>query len=267
MISGDTMDKKIGLIGFGRIGFYVYEMTENDENVSLDFALDADPEKTKALDERRVLSSPEQIGNRAVDLIVEAANSAVVRELAPKILKSNDLMVLSVTALADAEFYDELGDICATNGTRLFIPHGALLGMDGLFDAKHTLDEVTITTTKNPRNIDFSYTDKYSTADITKPTVLYDGPARGICSMFPRNVNSHAIVALAGIGFDKTRAVLIADPTSDDAVQHIVARGEGTVLEIKRSSAIKGVTGEYTLASIYGSIRRAVLSPHGVNIV
>jgi aspartate dehydrogenase len=261
------MEKRIGIIGFGRIGSYLYERAGKDEQMTMDFATDAIPKMTEALEPEKVLKSFDEIGERSVDLIVEAANADVVTKHAKQILMTNDLMILSVTALADADFFEHLEFVCQKNGTRLFVPHGALLGMDGLFDAKHTLDEVTITTTKNPRNIDFSYTDKYEASDIKKPTVLYDGPARGICSMFPRNVNSHAIVSLAGIGFDKTRAILIADPTSDDAVQHIIAKGQGTVLEIKRSSAIKGVTGEYTLASIYGSVRRAVLSPYGVNIV
>lgn len=261
------MKRRIGIIGFGRIGSYLYERTREDENTTMDFAMDADPERTRDLEPEKVLRNLDDLGERSVDLVVEAANADVVKQYAKEILRTRDLMILSVTALADADFFEDLKRTCHGNGTRLFIPHGALLGMDGLYDASHTLDAVTITTTKNPRNIDFTYTDEFRQDDIQEKTVLYDGSARGICSIFPRNVNSHAIVSIAGIGFDKTRAVLIADPTSDDAVQHIVAEGEGTVLEIKRSSAIKGVTGEYTLASIYGSVRRAVLSPYGVNIV
>jgi len=261
------MRARIGLLGFGRIGSYIYERARASNEIGIGFVYDPDRGKTKSIDQSLVVDSEKKAFSMKVDMVVEAADHQAVRNSGPNVLKLNDLLVLSATALADEEVYSRLAKTCEANGTRVYIPHGALLGMDGLYDARETIEEVTVTTTKHPRNIDFSFTTKFKPENIRDETVLYEGTAREACKMFPRNVNAHAVVALSGIGFDRTRSVLVANPHSDDAVQHIIAKGGSTVLEIKRSSAIQGVTGDYTLASVYGSIKRILNRPYGINIM
>lgn len=258
---------RIGIIGFGRIGSYLHDRISENDDLDVSFVYDPIEEKTSDLRSSIVLDSPDMITSQDVDLVVEAADFRVVNKYAPAILEKTDMLILSVTALAEKKLSDQLDDICSNNDTRLLIPHGALLGMDGIYDARNTLDEVRVITTKNPKNIDFSFTGDYDREDITEKTTLYEGPTRGICSKYPRNVNAHAVVALSGIGFDRTTSILISDPVSDDALQHVIATGGGTRLEIKRSSAIKGVTGEYTLVSLYGSLIRALTRESGMNIV
>ncbi|MHA1977787.1 MAG: aspartate dehydrogenase domain-containing protein [Candidatus Hodarchaeales archaeon] len=259
--------KKIGLIGFGRIGAYLYKRIQENENIDVNFIYEPVSEKIESLDKSILLSNPEEILSKTVDLVIEAADFRVVKKYAPEILKRNDLLILSATALVDEKLVSILNENCSKYNTRYFIPHGALLGMDGLFDARETLEEVQVTTWKNPRNIDFGFTHKFNKSDITEETVLYDGPTKGICSMFPRNVNAHAVVALSCLGFERTHSKLIADPNSDDAIQLIKATGGGAELEIKRSSVIKGVTGDFTLVSLYGSVIRALSRKYSMNIV
>ncbi len=258
---------KIGIVGFGRIGSYLYDRISENNELDVSFVYDPVEDKTKDLAPSKILASSDEITSQDVDLVVEAADFRVVKEYAPIILEKTDMLILSVTALAEKELSSKLDRVCSQNDTRLLIPHGALLGMDGIYDARDTLSEVKVITTKNPKNIDFSFTDDYDGEDITEKTTLYEGPTRGICSKYPRNVNAHAVVALSGIGFDRTTSILISDPENDDALQHVVATGGGTRLEIKRSSAIKGVTGEYTLVSLYGSLIRALTTKSGMNIV
>jgi aspartate dehydrogenase len=259
--------KKIGLIGFGRIGSYLFERISENQNLEIRFVYEPDMGKTSGLDKSIVLNDIDEIFNMKVDLVIEAADFRAVKEYAPEILRTNDMMILSATALADEKLSREVLTISNESKTRICIPHGALLGMDGIFDAKESLSDVTIVTIKNPRNIDFDFTNDFKREEITERTVLYDGYAREICSKYPRNVNSHAVVAIAGIGFERTHSILVADPNSDDAFQHVTAEGGGTLLEIKRSSAIKGVTGEYTLLSLYGSVVRALENTPGITIV
>jgi aspartate dehydrogenase len=42
--------------------------------------------------------------------------------------------------------------------------------------------------------------------------VLFEGPAREGVPHFPQNVNIAAVLALAGIGMDRTRLKVVADP-------------------------------------------------------
>lgn len=260
------MKKKVGLIGYGRIGSYLFKKIKEDNELETDFIYEIAAEKTRGIDDSILLKDPKDISTKAVDLIVEAADYRAVRSLAPEVLKKNDMLILSVATFADEKLSSQLKRTCEEHGTRMYIPHGALLGMDGLQDAGDTLEEVSIVTRKPPRNIDFSLADKFKRKDIVEETVLYEGPTRGACKMFPRNVNAHAVVAISGIGFDRTKSRLIAVPGSSEAKHHIIAKGKNTVFEILRSSTIKGVTGEYTLVSVYGTIKRILTQRYGINI-
>lgn len=118
-----------------------------------------------------------------------------------------------------------------------------------------------------PGHLDFSYTDEFALGDVDGRTTLYDGPVRGLCQLFPRNFNSHACVALASLGLDETRTTLIADPEIETADHVITAAGEGFHLEIVRRSEITGVTGDYTLLSTWGSIRRLLDGDTGLRFI
>jgi aspartate dehydrogenase len=110
---------------------------------------------------------------------------------------------------------------------------------------------------KSPKNLDFSAAPQFNAADITRPTVLYDGPTRAVCTLFPRNVNSHATVALAGIGFERTRSVLVADPSLQVSVIEITARGKGVEMKFECSNPLEGISGVFTLNSTLAAITRA----------
>ena len=79
------------------------------------------------------------------------------------------------------------------------------------------------------------------------PTVLYDGPARGIARLFPRNINTMITCALATVGLDKCRAVPLRAPV-------IIAVGvdksmEAKVLEIENICAAAAATQNLLLAA------------------
>lgn len=259
--------KRIGIIGFGRIGSSLYESIRKTRDLKVDAIYEIDKEKSKQLDKSLVISDPKEFCERKVDLVVEAADFRAVQAFAPQILAGSDMLILSATALADEKLDAQLQTICNAKGHRFFVPHGALLGMDGFQDARQAFDEVSITTVKAPKNLDFSFQQKWKTEEIKSRTVLHDGSTRESSKLFPRNVNSHAVLAIASLGFDKTRSILIADPTSTVASHHIVAKGGGATTEIIQASPIKGVTGDFTLASVVGTVQRMLIDRIGLNIV
>ena len=161
------------------------------------------------------------------DLVVEMAHPAVTRQFGEMFLQETDYMPLSMTAFADEGLQQRLLETARRSGTCLFIPHGAVVGLENIFEGRDLWEEVTMVMKKSPKNLDFSAAPQFKPAEITKATVLYDGPTRAVCPLFPRNVNSHATVALAGIGFDRTRSVLIADPSLEVSVIEITAQGKG----------------------------------------
>jgi aspartate dehydrogenase len=260
-----TAPHTIGLVGFGRICRALYDYIESDPDFELEYAL-VRSEK-EGLPAEKQLTDPEALEDHPVDLVVEGATPEALDDLHEHLLASGDLMVLSGSAFANPAVEERIVEAAADRDADVYLPHAALLGIDGLVDARSELTEVSITATKAPDHLDFGYTDEVSPEEVTERMVLYEGPVRGLCKMFPRNFNSHAGIALASLGLDDTSSKLIADPDADSAHHLIEASGDGFDLEIVRDSAIEGVTGDYTLVSIWGSMRRVLDADEGLKFV
>jgi aspartate dehydrogenase len=245
------MKKKIGLIGFGVIGKYIFEKIENDGLMEVDFVYDKDPQKTESLHPSMILNSVNDLIERPVHLVVEVAHPQAVRDLGMKILRNADFLIFSLTSLADDEFRQKLENFASASKKKIYIPHGAILGLDGIYDGRNVIETVEITTIKHPKNLNL----REKTID--KPTVVYQGSVRGACECFPRNVNVHAAIALSGIGFDKTISKIIADPGTDRMTHNIKVNGMGLCWGIHiESRSVGAVTGTYTPESVYQTVRR-----------
>ena len=140
------------------------------------------------------------------------------------------------------------------HGTRLLLPHGALVGGDSLLEWRQQWAEVTITFRKSPRNIDFAVSG-IDPAGIREATTVHDGSVRSIAARFPRNVNTMVTCALATVGLDVCRGILVADPALEVAVAEIVAVGkDGSRIETRREQPAVGVSGTEMAASLLRSV-------------
>lgn len=261
--------KRIGLIGFGQIGSFLYsEISKHPEyGLEIAFVHDIASEAIAALPGGIVLKRMEDFGKFGVDLVAEVAHPDCVRQYGPLVLEQTDFFMLSVTAMADASLEERLRRLTDSKNRNLYIAHGATIGLDGIQDGKGTWEKITITMKKNPKNISFDCARQWDPSKIDRETVIYDGPTRGICPLFPKNVNSHATLALAGIGLDRTRSILVADPKLDLSIIEIEAEGAGNRIHILRTNPIKGVSGMLTLMSVLESIRRVQEAGPGLQIL
>jgi aspartate dehydrogenase len=66
---------------------------------------------------------------------------------------------------------------------------------------------------------------KINLGSITQKTVIYEGTAADAVKKFPANVNIAAILSLAGIGIEKTKVKVIADPDIDVNQHEVTAKG------------------------------------------
>lgn len=155
-----------------------------------------------------------------IDLVVECANIQAVQQYAPQIIAQKDMLVISIGAFADAQFYDELQQIAAENQTKLILPSGAIGGLDLIQAAKRSggLQEVILTTRKPASSL----TDE----KLTEETVIFEGNAKEAIQKFPKNVNVAIILSLAGLGAAETKVKLIADPKADKNLHTIDVRGD-----------------------------------------
>jgi predicted dinucleotide-utilizing enzyme len=250
---------RIGLIGFGYIGSYVYKEIQSRSELGLEIAFvhDLAPGRLAGVPDDLVLYDIKAFASLRPDLVVEMAHPSVTQACGEMFLRETDYMPLSVTALGDDALRERLLETARSRGTGLFISHGATVGLENIYEGRELWEQVTVVMKKSPKSLDFTAAPQFRPAELTKPTVLYDGPTRGVCPLFPRNVNSHATVALAGIGFDRTRSVLVADPALHVSVIEISAQGQGVSMKIERSNPLKGVSGVFTLNSTLAAISRA----------
>jgi aspartate dehydrogenase len=252
--------KKIGVIGYGQIGSSLCEQLSQDLRGDLEVACihESSPAVMAKVPKKLAAASVEEMLNLGLDLVVEAAHPDAVRRYAELVLARADLMIMSVSAMGDTRLEEAIKGACQRHGTHLYIPHGATLGLDGLRDGISLWEEVSITMRKNPRNLNFNAALHLKPAEGAGEVVIYDGPTRGILPLFPKNVNSHATLALATLGLDKTRSILVSDPRLDESVIEIDAKGGGASIHIERRNPIKGVTGKLTILSVVQSLRNIV---------
>lgn len=254
--------KKIGLAGFGFIGSFLHERLKDNKNISVEAVWEPISEKTELLDRQIVCRDLEDLGTRPLDLIIEVAHAEVVKALLPILTSDAHVMIASMTCFADPDFRNQTEQDAVKSGRKIFLPHGAILGLDGLRDGRSLLDNVTITTTKHPQSLGLK------NSQINEPEVLFEGSTKEACFKFPRNVNVHAAIALAGLGFEATRSVIIADPDTNKMHHCIEINGRGLNwnLEIESFSA-GGVTGSYTPESLYQSLLKILSQDNGFCII
>jgi predicted dinucleotide-utilizing enzyme len=250
---------RIGIVGFGFIGRHLYQrlMQGGEPGLSVAFVWNRSPGKVAGVPLGLVLRDLGEAAEKRADIIVEVAHPDVTRAHGKSFVMAADYLITSVTALAEDDLRHAMIDAARASKHRLFIPHGALVGLDTLAEQSHRLAEVTITFRKHPKNLDFAASG-IDPAIVREPMVLYDGPVRGIASLFPRNINTMVTCALATVGLDRCRAVLIADPALDKAYAEVEAIGEdGSRIATYNEQPATGVSGNDMLASIIGSVRAA----------
>jgi aspartate dehydrogenase len=164
------------------------------------------------------------------DLVVEAASQKAAREVAPLAVGAGkSVLLMSLGALADDRFTGRLLRSAGRTGGRIYIPSGALPGLEALASASAAeVSEVTLTTRKPPRALaGVAYLERrgIDLESLRAATVVFSGTAREAVRHFPSNVNVAAALSLAGIGFDQTRVVIIADPRATTNRHEVVAKG------------------------------------------
>jgi aspartate dehydrogenase len=240
-------ERKVGLVGCGTIGSQLALAVDSHRvaNASLVALFDVSKGNLESLKEK-LQGSPKAYSDfggflaSGADIVVEAASQDAVRAFGRQVLEAGkDLMVMSVGALADGTFLGELLRAAERKGRRIYVPTGAIAGIDAIRSVRHLLESVTLTTTKSPKALagaPFFKTSKVDLEGIAKSTVIYEGPAAKAVAAFPANVNVAAVLSLAGIGVDKTKVKIVADPQATTNQHEIVATGSFGEMKITVSN-------------------------------
>jgi aspartate dehydrogenase len=223
------MKKNISIIGCGAIGSEVALSVDRMMigNVIISSFLDIKLENAEILKSKLSNNNPMVFNNfsdyiksntlKDVDLVVEAASqSALTSYLNPIILLKKDILVMSVGAFANPDFFSEVIKNVEKNDINLYVPSGAIAGIDAIKSVRNSISYVTLTTTKNPDSLKdspFFKKTNLTLDSIKKRTLIFEGSAIEAVQNFPANVNVAALLGLASIGVEKTKVNVIADPS------------------------------------------------------
>ena len=170
------------------------------------------------------------LSSNNVDIVVEAASQDAVKNHALSILQNKkDLLIMSVGALLDESVFDILIDACEEFKKKIYLPSGAIAGLDAIKSVKNELESVSLITTKNPKALTgakFFETKKIDIDSIRQKTIIFEGSAKEAVNLFPANINVAALLSLAGLGSTKTVVKIVADPLTEKNTHQIEAQGK-----------------------------------------
>ena len=208
----------------------------------------------------RLTTDPEAFFAHPGQLVVEAAGQEAVRDLGERVLRHVDLMVTSVGALADDALRTRLEQAARRHGRRIWVPSGAIAGLDGIAAAAvGRLDRVEHVTRKPP--LAWKGTQAEAAVDLDgleQPLVLYEGSPRESARRFPANVNVQTAVGLAAGDLDATRVVVVADPTVQHNTHEIRVEGEfgRLTVRVENVPTDNPKTGLLTIFAVVKALRR-----------
>jgi aspartate dehydrogenase len=223
---------KVGIFGAGSIGqILATALDENRVDAELVAICDVEAGRaagfaTKLRNPPRVLSVSEMI--QRVELVVEAASQAALGEFVPKALAAErDILVMSVGGLLGHEdwFVEAEKRRC-----RIYVPSGAIAGIDGIKSASMGRIECATLTSRKPiaalKGTKFVVEGKLELERLEQDTVIFEGTAEEAARAFPTTSNVAATLRLA---LDRTVPVLVkvvAAPHGTRNVHEIRVQGE-----------------------------------------
>ena len=255
---------RVAVVGLGAIGTKVVEALDRGiKGLTLSAVSAQNPDKHRAwlaglISKPAVL--PIEALDGAADIVIECAPSKLLRPIvAPFVRSGKTAVVLSAGALLDCE---DLIELAKQNGGQIVVPTGALIGLDAVTAAAvgniHSVRMVTRKPINGLAGAPYIVENNIDIAGITEPLKIFEGTAREAAKGFPANLNVAVALSLAGIGPDRTRLEIWADPTVTRNVHRIEVESDAA----RFSMAIENIpsdnprTGRITALSVIAYLRK-----------
>jgi aspartate dehydrogenase len=208
---------RIGLLGCGNIGHII---AEHATGFTITAVYDVVPERAQEIagvTGARAYGDFKTFISADFDIVVEAASVvAVWMHAQDALLHHKNLIVMSVGALADSAFRDQIRKTALASGTRIYIPSGAIFGLDNLKIGRISkITRLLLRTTKSPASLGI---------DTKERRLIFSGKANECIKAFPKNVNVSVAMSLAA-GQD-TDVELWVDPAVDRNVHELFIEGD-----------------------------------------
>ena len=211
--------RTVAIGSLGTVGLEVARRIDAGEIDGLTLRAVSARDHERARDRMRRFRSPVDVvaaGGLAehADIVVECAPAAVFREIAEPVIRAGKTLVaISAGALLD---HADLVETARATGAQIVVPSGAVMGLDAVRGAAESgIASVTMITRKPPGGLAGAPHLVEHGIDVNGldvPLKVFEGSARDGARGFPANVNVAAALGLAGVGPERTRLEIWADP-------------------------------------------------------
>ncbi|MBU4377332.1 MAG: aspartate dehydrogenase [Candidatus Omnitrophica bacterium] len=224
---------KVGIIGCGAIGGVIADAIVNRFKGSITLLGVSDINEKNSQDlikrlglEIEALKQDELI--KRCDFIVESASGSVSYEIAKEALQAGkSIIVMSTGGLLNKP---DIFEIAEKSSGKLYIPSGAICGLDALKAAMMaSVRSVTLTTKKPPKGLagaPYIAENKIDLNSIKNETVIFEGTAVEAVKGFPKNVNVAATLSLCGLGAKKTIVRIVTSPDYTSNTHEVEIEGD-----------------------------------------
>ncbi|MBI2104194.1 MAG: DUF108 domain-containing protein [Candidatus Omnitrophica bacterium] len=265
---------RVGLVGCGTIGsrLAIALQREHAQAARLVALHDVNRRQALAL-QRRLHPAPPIVSLpvllRKSQLVIEAASIEAAGDVVRRALRARrDVFVMSVGALLRDQAWRRLA---RASGRTVYIPSGALAGLDGVKAmALGRIRRAALTTRKPPAALaaaPFVRRRRLRLDRLTRPTLLFQGTPRAVIEAFPQNTNVAAALALSlqagggragGAAGARARIRVIADPTIRRNVHELEVEGDcGSIrCRVESRPSANPKTSELAVRSALAALRR-----------
>ena len=257
-------DIRVAIAGLGAIGrTLARKLTDGIPGLILTAVASGNRAKAQAWLDGEAIACPivalSEFPSRA-DIAVECAPADLIDEICrPMLAAGKSVVVLSCGALLPRP---ELMELARSNGGRIIVPTGALLGLDAVTAAAEgDISSVRMTTRKPPAGLKgapYLELNGISVDGLTTAKRVFSGSARDAAAGFPANVNVAAALSLAGIGPDRTQIDIWADPTVTRNCHSIDVEADSArfTLSIENIPSDNPKTGRIVALSVLATLRK-----------
>jgi aspartate dehydrogenase len=198
--------------------------------------------------------------SEVADMVIECAPAKLVRSIVePFVTNGKTAVVLSAGALLD---HEDLIELAKRNGGQIVVPTGALIGLDAVTAAAvgkiHSVKMVTRKPVLGLAGAPYIVENNIDIETITEPLRIFEGTARQAAKGFPANLNVAVALSLAGIGPDRTRLEIWADPTVTRNIHRVDVESDSArfSMSIENIPSENPKTGRITALSVIAYLRK-----------
>lgn len=266
---------KVGIVGCGAIASGVASFAEKElsSRLKITAICDRDIEAAR-LFQNKLKSHPVICGIDAlvqkVDLVIETASIEAAKLVLEKAVSyKKNVIILSVGVLVDNH---DLLTQAEKKGISVYVPSGAICGVDGIGALSMSkINKIILTTSKPPAGFigaEYLKTKKINLKGLKNEKVIFRGNVRQAIKCFPKNINVAAtLFSAASIGgrVSKVEVCIKANPRLKRNVHRIEIYAKEAKINIEienvpskinpKTSTLAVLSTQYLLKRIFSSFK------------